>query len=118
MASILLPVFNRFSSTKQFKDIIGATASVVENCMSNFSLKVLEEVIEIVHVISLPKFPAHFDITVREMSYQKCLSTGEKPKNFSGLNGSFASLDTLIKKKRGEEEERNAIPQIIHHLTK
>lgn len=76
------PFFNCFSSPKQFQDIIGATASVVENCMSNFSLKVLAEVIENVHVIFPPKFPAHFDITVREMSYRKCLSTDERTKEF------------------------------------
>lgn len=50
--------------------------------MSNFSLKVLTEVIENVPVIFLPKFPAHFDITVREMSYRKCLSTDERTKEF------------------------------------
>lgn len=50
--------------------------------MSNFSLKVLTEVIENVHVIFPPKFPAHFDITVREMSYRKCLSTDERTKEF------------------------------------
>lgn len=71
--------------------------------MSNFSLKGLEQVIENVHVIFLPKFPAHFDITVREMSYRKCLSTDEKPKNFSGFNERFESLDTFknIRVRRG-----------------
>lgn len=52
--------FNCFGSTKHFKDIIGAM--LVQNCMSNFSLKVLE-VTENVHVIFLPKFPSLFDIT-------------------------------------------------------
>ena len=74
---MLLPFLNCFSSPKHFKGIIGATASVVENCTSNFSLKLLKEVIENVRVIFLPKFPAHFDITGRDMSYQKCVSTDE-----------------------------------------
>jgi len=100
IASMILPCFNCFTSSKQFKDITGATASVVENCIPNFSLKVLEEVIENVHLIFLLKFPAKFGITVREMSYRKCLSTDEKPKNFSGLDENFASLDNLIKKKK------------------
>lgn len=52
--------FNCFGSTKHFKDIIGAM--LVQNCMSNFSPKVLE-VTENVRVISLPKFPSLFDIT-------------------------------------------------------
>lgn len=39
-------------------------ASVVQNFMSDFNLKVLEEVTENVHVIFLPKFPALFDTTV------------------------------------------------------
>lgn len=43
----------------------------------------------------------------------------KEQKNFSGLNENFASLDTLIKKKKkGEEAERNAIAQLINHLTK
>lgn len=78
--------------------------------MSNFSLKVLEEVTRNVHVIFLPKFPAHFDITVREMSYRKCLSTDEKTKNFSGSNESFGTLDTLIKTEKGDGVGGNAIP--------
>lgn len=59
-----LGFFNCFGSTKHFKDIIGAMASVVQNFMSDFNLKVLEEVTENVHVIFLPKFPALFDTTV------------------------------------------------------
>lgn len=46
--------------------------------MSNFSLKVLEEAVENVHVIFLPQLPDPFDIAVREMSYQKHLPTDEK----------------------------------------
>lgn len=49
--------------------------------MSNFSLKVLEEAIENVHVVFLPQLPDPFDIAVREMSYQKHLPTDEKKNN-------------------------------------
>lgn len=82
---MLLPFFNCFSSPKQFKDLLGATSSFVGNCMSNSSLKVLEEE-NVLLVIFLPKFSVHFDTAFRAMSYRKCLSTDEKPKGFPGLN--------------------------------
>lgn len=58
---MILPFFNCISSPKQFKDIIGATASFVESFMSSSSLKVLEEVIENVHVTFLQKFLVDID---------------------------------------------------------